>query len=116
MSTQIKKVPRSTTPAKGAAPWTPPEAAAPDPAVRGCRLRTPAVRNHPDELKQVCTPHHPYLFDVNSEYTVLEHDYSTLFSIKPMWYSMQPMYSSIGPLCTIEYLMKSKGTMPSDGI
>ncbi|KAL4588121.1 hypothetical protein LXL04_001001 [Taraxacum kok-saghyz] len=40
----------STTPARGAAPWTPPEAAAPDPAVRGCRPRTPAVRKHPNEL------------------------------------------------------------------
>ncbi|KAL4557768.1 hypothetical protein LXL04_035957 [Taraxacum kok-saghyz] len=56
--TRIKKF---TTPARGTAPWTPPEPAAPDPAVRGCRPRTLAVRNHPDELKQVCTPHHPYL-------------------------------------------------------
>ena len=47
------------------APWTPPEAAAPDPAVRGCRPRTPAVRKHPNELQQACTPHQPYLFDVH---------------------------------------------------
>ncbi|KAL4571326.1 hypothetical protein LXL04_018084 [Taraxacum kok-saghyz] len=32
-----------STPGRGSAPWTPPQAAAPDPAVRGCRLRTPSV-------------------------------------------------------------------------
>ncbi|KAL4578806.1 hypothetical protein LXL04_014937 [Taraxacum kok-saghyz] len=46
-------------------PSTPARGSAPDLAVRGYRPRTPAVRNHPDELKQMCILHHPYQHKVD---------------------------------------------------